>query len=137
MNTITDNIVSIKVRGYNHRDKVYKLSLSIDENADSVVDNEIKINIHWDKVIAGFKLVKHELNKNIYQKLVYDLSMGLVINDRKYNDAKKFLYGKPLSRNIRKICDVQNFFNQLLLQKEGSNKEAINCIFRKTFNILE
>ena len=137
MNTITDNIVSIKVRGYNHRDKVYKLSLSIDENADSVVDNEIKINIHWDKVIAGFKLVKHELNKNIYQKLVYDLSMGLVINDRKYNDAKKFLYGKPLSRNIRKISDVQNFFNQLLLQKEGSNKEAINCIFRKTFNILE
>lgn len=137
MNTITDNIVSIKVRGYNQRDNVYKLLLSIDENVDSIVDNKIKININWNKVIDGFKLIKHELNKNIYQKLVYDLSMGLVINDRKYNDAKKFLYGIPLSKNIRKISDVQNFFNQLLMQKNSSNKEAINCIFRKTFDILE
>ena len=137
MNTITDNIVSIKVRGYNQRDNVYKLLLSIDENVDSIVDNKIKININWNKVIDGFKSIKHELNKNIYQKLVYDLSMGLVINDRKYNDAKKFLYGIPLSKNIRKISDVQNFFNQLLMQKDSSNKEAINCIFRKTFDILE
>ena len=134
---IFENINNIKVKSYNNKDKTYKLQIEIDEKSDSIIEKSFKLNIDWNKVKNAFKKLKNEFNKNIYRKLVYDLSIHLIIKDKKYSDAKKFLNGLKFNKNIRKISDVQIFFNELLKHKDTDNKDAINCIFSYLFDILE
>lgn len=140
--SVAERIQEIKVKSHNTRDKTYKLELVLstaEESASSteLIKDSIKVNIQWKKVIQGFRKIKKDLNVNIYNKLVYDISNSVIIKDKKYSDAKKFLYGIPFSRNKRKVSDVQLFFNELLKHKEGDNSSAVNCLFNKLFNALD
>ena len=138
--SICERIQEIKVKSHNTRDKTYKLELVLtsDPNAgDDLIKDSIKVNIKWRKVVQGFRKIKKELNVNIYNKLVYDISNAVIIKDKKYSDAKKFLYGIPFSKNKRKVADVQLFFNELLKHKNGDNSSAIHCLFNKLFNALD
>lgn len=140
--SIAERIQQINVKSHNTRDKTYKLELVLstsEDNASSseLIKDSIKVNIHWRKVKQGFRKIKTDLNANIYNKLVYDISNTIIIKDKKYSDAKKFLYGIPLSRNKRKVSDVQLFFNELMKHKDGDNSSAVNCLFNKLFNILD
>lgn len=135
--SISERIKEIKVKSHNTKDKTYKLELVLQNNEDELIKDSIKVNIKWNKVIKGFKKIKKELNVNIYNKLIYDISNSVIIKDKKYSDAKKFLFGLPFKKNKRKVSDIQLFFNELINHKSGDNSSAINCLFNKLFNVLD
>jgi hypothetical protein len=135
----TDNIKDIVVRGYNSSEKTYKLQLDFETNADDDDVQIQKIHLKWDKVVKAFRHIKKELNEDIYAKLIYTLCTSIVIKDKHYRTTKQFLYGIPLHKNVRKISDVQAILHFLLhSKKEGSSdSQAIDCIFKHAFNMLE
>jgi hypothetical protein len=135
----TDNIKDIVVRGYNSSEKTYKLQLDFETNADDDDVQIQKIHLKWDKVVKAFRHIKKELNEDIYAKLIYTLCTSIVIKDKHYRTTKQFLYGIPLQKNVRKISDVQAILHFLLnSKKEGSSdSQAIDCIFKHAFNMLE
>ena len=135
----TDNIKEIVVKGYNSSEKTYKLQLDFEKDGDGRHVQSQKICLKWNKVIKAFRHIKKELNEDIYAKLLYTLCTSIVIKDKHYRTTKEFLYGVPLKKNIRKISDVQAVLNFLLnSKKEGSSdSQAIDCIFKHAFNMLE
>lgn len=135
----TDNIKNITVKGYDSSEKTYKLQLDFEKDGDgSHVQNQ-KIHLNWNKIVKAFRHIKKELNKDIYAKLLYTLCTSIIIKDKHYRTTKEFLYGVPLKKNIRKISDVQAVLNFLLNSKKdnGSDSQAIDCIFKHAFNMLE
>jgi len=141
MNRITDSINRITVRGYDERSKMYKFELHVDNglSGDDKIERDIRVNIQWVRVQKGFKQIKKELNKNLYAKLMYDLELNVVVNDIKYNTLKKFIDGVIGKKNIRKINDIQNLMNQLMLNRvsdDQSNKMAVMAFLDKTFGII-
>jgi len=141
MNRITDSINRITVRGYDERSKMYKFELHVDNglSGDDKIERDIRVNIQWVRVQKGFKQIKKELNKNVYAKLMYDLELNVVVNDIKYNTLKKFIDGVIGKKNIRKINDIQNLMNQLMLNRvsdDQSNKMAVMAFLDKTFGII-
>ena len=135
----TDNIKDIIVKGYNSSDKTYKLQLDFEKDEDGSHVQSQKIYLKWDKVVNAFHHIKKELNKDIYAKLLYTLCTSIVIKDKNYRTTQEFLYGVPLKKNIRKISDVQAVLNFLLQSKKegGSDSQAIDCVFKHAFNMLE
>ena len=98
-----------------------------------------KIHLKWDKIIEAFRYIKKELNKDIHAKFLYTLCTSVLIKDKHYRTTKEFLFGVPLKKNIRKISDVQIVLNFLLSSKEEENtdSQAVNCIFKHAFDMLE
>ena len=135
----TDNIKNLIVKGYNSSEKTYKLQLDFEKDADGCHVQSQKIHLHWDKVVSAFTYIKKELNEDIYAKLLYTLCTTIIIKDKHYRTTKQFLYGVPLKKNIRKISDVQAVLNFLLSsKKEGSSdSQAIDCVFKHAFDMLE
>ena len=135
----TDNIKDIIVKGYNSSEKTYKLQLDFEKDADGCYVQSQKIHLKWDKVVKAFRHIKKELNEDIYAKLLYTLCTTIVIKDKHFRTTKQFLYGVPLQKNIRKISDVQAVLNFLLHSKQegSSDSQAIDCIFKHAFNMLE
>lgn len=141
MNRITDNIKKITVRGYDERTKMYKFELKVDNelDGDDKIEKDIRVNIQWNRIQKGFKNIKKELNKNVYAKLMYDLELNVVVNDIKYNSLNKFINGVVGKKNVRKINDIQNLMNQLILNRDNndqSNKMAVMAFLNKTFGIV-
>merc|ERR1712178_512874 len=97
-------ITEIKVVGYDIEKKQYKFVIKIG-------DNDYKLSLKWDKVKKSFNKIGKQLNKDIHQKLLYDIQSKMIIKDKNYMTAKDFLNGKKLRKNKRKINDIQNFFN--------------------------
>jgi hypothetical protein len=135
----TDNIKLITVKGYDSSEKTYKLQLDFEKDADGRHVQSQKIFLKWTKIIKAFRHIKKELNKDIYAKLLYTLCTSIIIKDKHYRTTQEFLYGVPLKKNIRKISDVQAVLNFLLNSKKegGSDSQAIDCIFKHAFNMLE
>lgn len=135
----TDNIKDILVKGYNSSDKTYKLQLDFEKDEDGSHVQSQKIYLKWDKVVKAFHHIKKELNKDIYAKLLYTLCTSIVIKDKHYRTTQEFLHGVPLKKNIRKISDIQAVLNFLLISKKegGSDSQAIDCVFKHAFNMLE
>ena len=135
----TDNIKHITVKGYDSSEKTYKLQIDFEKDADGRNVQSQKIFLKWTKIIKAFRHIKKELNKDIYAKLLYTLCTSIIIKDKHYRTTQEFLYGVPLKKNIRKIIDVQAVLNFLLNSKKegGSDSQAIDCIFKHAFNMLE
>ena len=135
----TDNIKNIIVKGYNSSEKTYKLQLDFQKDEDGRHVQSQKIHLNWNKIVKAFRHIKKELNKDIYAKLLYTLCTSIIIKDKHYRTTKEFLYGVPLKKNIRKISDVQAVLNFFLQSKKdgGSDSQAIDCIFKHAFNMLE
>ena len=137
MNKQTDKIKEIFIKGYDDTTKKYKFLLVLDEGEENT--SERKVNIKWERVQKGLKLIKKDINKNVYAKLMFDLELNVIINDPIYNSLEKFINGIPLKKNNRKINDVQNLFDRILHNKNGddvSNKMGVLSMFNKTFGII-
>ena len=135
----TDNIANIIVKGYNSSKKTYKLQLDFENDEYGEQVQSQKIYLKWNKIMKAFRHIKKELNEDIYAKLLYTLCTSIIIKDKHYRTTKEFLYGVPLKKNVRKISDVQDILNFLLnSKKKGStDSQAIDCIFKHAFDMLE
>ena len=133
----TDNIESLTVKGYNSNTNLFKIKIDFKEIDGNKPESQ-KIHLKWDDVISAFKNIKKELNKDIYKKLIYSLCTSIVIKDQNYRTTKEFLFGVPLKKNNRKINDVQAVLNYLLQMKNDQHdNQAIDCILKHTFSMLE
>lgn len=135
----TDNIANLSIVGYNTSTKVYKIRIDFKED-NGVKPESQKIYLNWNDIICSFKYVKKELNKDIYNKLIYSLCTSILIKDENYSTTKEFLFGKKykLIKKPRKINDVQKVLNYLLIQKKDSQDTmAVDCIFKHVFEMIE
>ena len=135
----TDNIKNIIVKGYNSSKKTYKIQLDFNADDDGQECQSQKIHLKWDQIVEAFRHIKKELNKDIHAKFLYTLCTSVLIKDKHYRTTKEFLYGVPLKKNVRKISDVQIVLNFLLNSKKEDNTDAqaVNCIFKHAFDMLE
>jgi len=124
----------IEVSGYNQVKKTYKLNLDITQQVigQDDVDSQKLLSLTWKDIKKGLEKIRKKLNDNMYQKLIYDLESKFYVLDSKYRNAQEFINGRPLKKNVRKISDVQNFFDVLLTLKED-NQVIINCVFENMF----
>ena len=61
----------------------------------------------------------------------------MIIKDKKYMTSSQFINGKLFSKNIRKVPDVQKFFNFILEQRSNEmNKQVVDFFFENVFSNL-
>lgn len=132
-----DNIQNISIIGFNKKDNMYKIQLDFNDVDDEKIRSQ-KLYLGWDEIFDSFKHIKKELNTDIYSKLRYTLCSSIVIKDDQYKSTKEFLNGVPGKKNIRKITDIQKVFDFLLKNRNDPfDKNAINCVLRHAFDVLE
>ena len=127
----------VEISGYNNVKKTYKLTIDITQQSigKADVDTQKILSLTWKNIKKGLEKIKQKLNPTMYKKLIYDLENKFYVLDSKYRNAQEFINGRPLKKNVRKISDVQNFFD-VLLELQPDNSVTIDCVFENIFKNL-